>query len=207
MTSSTGLRQRKKQQMSQTLWETAIMMFLRDGYDAVTVNQIAAAAGVSKMTVFNYFASKEDLAVHPIASHVKDLASAVRDRLDQPVVEALRAWYLAALDRRDPVVGLDDNPGVLAVRRMLRDTPALAQRVCALGYEARDLLAAEISGTEEQPTVMTHVRAGQIIATVEALIAENLRRLLAGESVDAVHADAVVLAHAAFDTLDTARPQ
>ena len=43
-------------------------LFAEHGFDAVTVDQVAAAADVAKKTVFNYFPTKEDLVfeyVHP----------------------------------------------------------------------------------------------------------------------------------------------
>lgn len=56
-----GLRELKKSRTRQVIADTAMDLFRRHGYDAVTVEQVAAAAQVSKKTVFNYFATKEDL--------------------------------------------------------------------------------------------------------------------------------------------------
>jgi AcrR family transcriptional regulator len=56
-----GLREDKKAQARQTISNVASALFLRKGFDAVSVADVAAAANVSKMTVFNYFPRKEDL--------------------------------------------------------------------------------------------------------------------------------------------------
>jgi AcrR family transcriptional regulator len=56
-----GLREDKKAQARQTISNMATALFLERGFDAVSVADVAAAANVSKMTVFNYFPRKEDL--------------------------------------------------------------------------------------------------------------------------------------------------
>jgi AcrR family transcriptional regulator len=56
-----GLRERKKQETRQAISDIATVMFVQRGFDAVTISQVAEAAGVSKMTVTNYFPRKEDL--------------------------------------------------------------------------------------------------------------------------------------------------
>jgi AcrR family transcriptional regulator len=56
-----GLRDDKKAQARQTISNVATALFLKKGFDAVSVADVAVAANVSKMTVFNYFPRKEDL--------------------------------------------------------------------------------------------------------------------------------------------------
>lgn len=56
-----GLREDKKAQAKQMISSVATALFLKRGFDAVSVADVAIAANVSKMTVFNYFPRKEDL--------------------------------------------------------------------------------------------------------------------------------------------------
>jgi AcrR family transcriptional regulator len=56
-----GLRERKKRLTRQLISDTATGMFLEQGFDEVRVTEIAAAAGVSEKTVYNYFPTKESL--------------------------------------------------------------------------------------------------------------------------------------------------
>ncbi len=56
-----GVREDKKAQARQTISNVATALFLKNGFDAVSVADVAVAANVSKMTVFNYFPRKEDL--------------------------------------------------------------------------------------------------------------------------------------------------
>ena len=60
---TTGLRERKKRQTRQEISDIATALFARHGFDAVTISQVAEAAGVAKMTVTNYFPRKEDLEI------------------------------------------------------------------------------------------------------------------------------------------------
>src|SRR5689334_22893766 len=123
------LRERKKAQTRTNLWNAAIELFASHGFDNVSIAQIVAAADVSKMTFFNYFGAKEDLVIGPMSEHIGEPAEVVRSREpgETPVL-ALRRHFLDALERHDPITGLCDKPNVLAVQRLIHETPSLMQR-------------------------------------------------------------------------------
>lgn len=56
-----GLRERKKRATRQSISDTATMLFLTKGFDAVRVTDVAELCGVSEKTVYNYFPTKESL--------------------------------------------------------------------------------------------------------------------------------------------------
>ncbi|WP_434597883.1 TetR/AcrR family transcriptional regulator [Pseudomonas sp. R4-83] len=56
-----GLREKQKEQRREAILVASIDLFDQQGYSATTVEQIAAAAGVSSPTVFNYFGSKQEI--------------------------------------------------------------------------------------------------------------------------------------------------
>src|SRR3954463_9958942 len=84
-----GLRERKKRATRQLISNVAWGLFIQRGFEEVTVAEIAEAAGVSKMTVFNYFPRKEDLFLDRHADRLAELVSVVRSR--PPGVSAVGA--------------------------------------------------------------------------------------------------------------------
>ncbi|MDW8810526.1 TetR family transcriptional regulator, partial [Streptomyces scabiei] len=80
--SETGLRERKKRRMYERVSEIAIRLFLEKGFDAVSVAEVAAAAEISKPTLFRYFPAKEDLVLHRIADHEDETARVVAGRAE-----------------------------------------------------------------------------------------------------------------------------
>src|ERR1700748_497169 len=87
----TGLRARKKARTHDAIADAAISLFLAHGFDQVSVNDIAAAAEVSKPTLFRYFPTKEDLVLHRVADHNGEAARVVRAR--QPGVSPVAALH------------------------------------------------------------------------------------------------------------------
>ncbi|WP_030925086.1 TetR/AcrR family transcriptional regulator [Streptomyces sp. NBC_01527] len=189
-----SLRERKKQLTYQAVSDAAIAMFLERGFDKVSVAEVAAAADISKPTLFRYFPAKEDLALHRFADHEDEAARVVAARSqDESPLDALRRHFLDGLERRDPVTGLCDHPQVLAFHRMLYGTPSLVARM--YGYQGRSEAALARALGDAVPD---RLAAGQIIAVQRILALENWRRIDAGESADEVYEDAVRAAELGF---------
>jgi AcrR family transcriptional regulator len=200
--SETGLRERKKRRMYETVSDVAIRLFLEKGFDAVSVAEVAAAAEISKPTLFRYFPAKEDLVLHRIADHEDETARVVAGRAEgESVVGAVRAHFLAGLAQRDPVTGLNDHPQVLAFHRLLYGTPSLVARVYGHLERAEAALAEVLGGGLD-----ARVAAGQIVAVRRVLAEENRRRVERGEPVEEVERDAVAAAERVFGRLEGALP-
>ncbi|MFD3652283.1 TetR family transcriptional regulator [Streptomyces sp. NPDC058620] len=189
-----SLRERKKQLTYQAVSDAAIAMFLERGFDKVSVAEVAAAADISKPTLFRYFPAKEDLALHRFADHEDEAARTVAGRADgESPLDALHRHFLTGLTDRDPVTGLCDVPHVLAFHRLLYGTPALVARLYAYQGRSEASLARALGGG-----VTARLAAGQIVAVLRILAEENWRRIDAGESAEQVYPGAVEAAELAF---------
>ncbi|MEV4503740.1 TetR/AcrR family transcriptional regulator [Streptomyces klenkii] len=204
MTEGLSLRERKKIQTRRTLWKTAAKLFLERGYDQVSVAEVALAAEVSKMTVFNYMSSKEDLVLGPMQEHIGDAARSVRDRHPgESAVAAFRREFMAALHAYDPSVGMSDDPHVLRMRRLIQETPALLVRAHEYVRRAQMLLAEELAAAAEGPDAeLAPVVAAQLMSVRYAVHEYSHRRLVEGESAEDVLPGAVALAERAFDLVE-----
>jgi AcrR family transcriptional regulator len=197
MTEPAGLRARKRERTRDAIADAAISLFLARGFDHVPVADIAARAEVSKPTLFRYFPAKEDLVLHRIADHNGEAARVVRER--PPGVSplaALHRHFLAGLDRRDPVTGLNDHPEVLAFHEMVFTTPSLAGRLNQYTLDDEEALAAALGGD-----ITARLLAAQVLVTRRVLARANWQKLAAGRSADAVHSEAVADADRAFALL------
>jgi AcrR family transcriptional regulator len=192
-----GLRARKKARTRDAIADAAISLFLAHGFDQVSVTDIAAAAEVSKPTIFRYFPSKEDLVLHRFADHNGEAARVVRDR--QPGVSpvtALHGHFRAGLDRYEPVTGLNDHPEVVAFHRLVFTTPSLTGRLTQYMLADEEALAGALG-----PGIGARLRAAQVLAVQRVLARTNWQKIAGGRTARDVQPEAVADADQAFAQL------
>lgn len=199
MTDPTGLRARKKARTHDAIADAAISLFLAHGFDEVSVSDIAAAAEVSKPTLFRYFPTKEDLVLHRFADHQGEAARVVRDRgPGVGPVAALHRHFRAGLDRYEPVTGLNDHPVVVEFHRLVFTTPSLAGRLTQYTLADEQALAEAL---DPGPDLPARLLAAQVIAVQRVLARANWQRIADGHSAREAHAEAVADADHAFARL------
>lgn len=90
----TPIREQTRAVVRSLLARTALEIFAAQGYDSTTVDQVAAAAGVSRRTLFNYFRTKEDLALSSLSEQGELIAERFVQRpAGEGVWESLRAAF------------------------------------------------------------------------------------------------------------------
>ncbi|GAA3916303.1 TetR family transcriptional regulator [Streptomyces lacrimifluminis] len=199
-----ALREHHRQRTHRTISDAAITLFLERGFDQVSVMDIAAAAEVSKPTVFKYFPTKEDLVVHRYTDYKTMVDTAVRKR--QPGMSPLAALhqeFLRCLARRAPVTGLNDQARIVRMHGLVYSTPSLQGRAAQYLTQAEDVLAQvlhQAAGTGHRD-IGTHLLACQVIASGRVLAYANWQRILSGHTAEEVSADAVADANLAFSRL------
>ncbi len=127
-TQAPGLRERKKAETRQLIAETARRLFGERGFEEVKVAEVAAAAGVSEATVFNYFPSKEDLFYSGLEAFETALLTAIRERAAGE--SALAAFGRFVTEPRGMLAAKE--PEVIerhaATTRVIEASPALLTR-------------------------------------------------------------------------------
>ena len=117
-----GLRERKRQQTRERLTRAAMALFLERGFEATTLDDIAAAADISRRSFFHYFASKEDVV---FAWHEETTAALIAAVEARPAKESM----LTAAENAISAMVRQLEPGeAIAMARLKRDNPALQAR-------------------------------------------------------------------------------
>ncbi|MGO1948410.1 MAG: TetR family transcriptional regulator [Mycobacteriaceae bacterium] len=119
-----GLRDVTRDAVRSRIAGVALVLFERDGFDAVTVEQIAAEVGMSARSFHRYFPAKEDAVIGNPERYRNDLTEAFSERPDdEPVWESLREGFTGMVVRADE----DPDRGRRSVRVMM-STPSLRAR-------------------------------------------------------------------------------
>ncbi|MEV8531315.1 TetR family transcriptional regulator [Streptomyces sp. NPDC051211] len=201
METTPGLRETKKLRTRRHLAATALELFLERGFDAVSVADVAAAAEVSKPTLFRYFPTKEDLVLDRFADHQDEAARIVLGRPEGTgPVQALHGHFLGALRDRDPITGLCDHPEVIAFQQLLYSAPGLQSRIAHYTAREVELLAEALLPVYGSP-LPARLAALHLVAVRHELGRENWRRISAGQSADQAYPAAVADADRAFGML------
>jgi AcrR family transcriptional regulator len=138
MTASASLKVRKKQVVRDALSAAAEELFLSQGFEETTVEQIALTAGVSRRTFFRYYESKEDVMVERSDRLGELLLDEIAARpLDEPPLLAIRNALVPAVE-----AGLAERDLVRYIIRLLRETSALRRAMMERRNRLEERIAA-----------------------------------------------------------------
>jgi len=180
--------------------EVASGLFLERGFDDVTIAEVAAAAGVSKVTVFSHFERKEDLLLDRLPDVVDIVRTAIRERADHiSAIEALRQTALALAEKRHALSGL--NGDIEPMMRTVTASPALITRLRAFAYEIETALAAELR-TDSTFSGDSTLTAALLVAAYRTVAVETVRSRLAGDDLADIAATHRQRLNQAFDAVE-----
>jgi AcrR family transcriptional regulator len=182
----------------QALIHAAIELFTTQGYDATTIEQISAAAGVAPRTFFHHFATKDDILFDGYAERLQEATRRFRASRSNSLWGALAETSSAVAD------AIADQPEIFVVRaRMYHSVPALRATMLRINEDWIDQLTAEVArwldsdmGTDLRPRLTATLINGANRAAIDVWVAGgghgDLSELMA-ESVELVRPSIVAI--------------
>ena len=170
-----GLRETKKLQTRQEIADEAMRLFVTHGFEDVTVSEVAAAAGVSEKTVFNYFPTKEDLFFDEVPKREALLVAAIRERESgESILAAFRRLQVRECARLC-------SPGFANFARVIEESPALRAKELEVMAGFALVLTGAIQnelGIDERDA---RIAAGLLISVHRQVFQAARRQALAGK--------------------------
>lgn len=144
MSSEPDRRTRKRLATRQSISDAATRLFNERGFDRVTVDEIAEAADVARMTVFNHFPRKEDMFFDLEEQGREDLRTALKDRApDVTLIDALRRFaHRIVAEQRPYIRFLKDSPRFM---QTIADSETLKARARAIRDELATIVQVELA--------------------------------------------------------------
>lgn len=184
--------------------EVANRLFIEGGFETVTVAEVAREAGVSSVTVFNHFPTKEDLFFDRTDEAVELIASAVHDRPARTsAVAALRTMTFRLVDEQLPLSGLD--PRSAPFFRTVAESRVLVARARAIGALLQRTLQEELE-RDDSFTGDAGIFAAFYLGGYSTVMVTTARRLLAGDDTAAVRDEHRRRLETLFAALEAAFP-
>jgi AcrR family transcriptional regulator len=134
------LVERRKQAAIDEIARAALDLVAQSGFEATSVEAIAAAVGCSPRTIYRYFGTKEDVLFHDVPAAIEQLG---RD-LEHHLAEGLGPWAAVCESVVDFIAGfdVDDEHRVFPIQRMnlWLSEPALRARYMQLVAETEQVI-------------------------------------------------------------------
>jgi AcrR family transcriptional regulator len=196
---TTGLRERRKQQARRAISAAAMALFEANGFDEVTISHVADAAGVSKMTVTNYFPRKEDLVFDRAEETISSLADAALARAPgESLLAAIRRDYAERIAAGDVTLG----PPTAMFARMVHNSHTLTNRSREIADLCERALGDAIATETGVDNPRQRIVAAHLASVHRVLFTESVSRIMAGQARDEISQLLAASARQAFDLLE-----
>lgn len=163
--SMAGLRERRHQETKNQLVDVAFELFVKRGYNEVTMEQVARVAGVSRSTVYRRFPTKDDVVLEVPRRWLGAFDDAAADLSDgTPLVEAVSAVTLAVSRH------IDANQSTVRIAYAILETvPSLQQSgVATAAWLERFVRLLDRFGEVDVETARTV--AGAYLGAIDAMM-------------------------------------
>jgi AcrR family transcriptional regulator len=170
-----GLRESKKLRTRQEIADQAMKLFAQRGFDHVTVAEVAAAAGVSEKTVFNYFPTKEDLFFDEVPKREAALVDAIHGRAPgESILTALQRLQVGECPRLC-------SPGFATFARIIEESPALRAKELEVMARFVQVLTGAIQTELRIDERDARIAAGLLVSVHRQVFSAARKQALAGK--------------------------
>ena len=181
---------RKRLATRQRISDVATRLFIERGFDKVKVDEIAEAADVSRMTVFNHFPRKEDMFFDLDEVGREELLSSLQKRTAAtPPVDALRLFAHWADANQRPYVRFFEE-GSDRFMAAIQESEALKARARAIRDELTGTLTIALAGSVKRKSSdpLAHLAASLLVAIWAMALVEAHRVFEQGDDVEKANA-------------------
>lgn len=153
------LRERKRQLTLDLIAKTGLKLFAENGYEATTLDAIAAASGISRRTFFYYLKSKEDVLLAHESGNIPRLLrpTFLEQSPEQSPIEAARSTFLT-------LASMYETEESVMADRILRSIETLRLRKEALHVQLEEVLAEAMCELWPDPERRAALRLAAIMA-------------------------------------------
>jgi AcrR family transcriptional regulator len=180
-----SLRERTRRAVQREIGEAALALFVERGFDKTTIDDVAAAVGMSQRSVFRYFRTKEEILVGKFDLVVDEILTTLRGRpLDEPVWASLRRVFDVLEDQDQAQSG-----GTASVLRVVLETPTLLAAYLQKLQQIQETVVvalrerATYADDDPTPRALTAAAFGCLVAGQHAWLASGARGSL-GDAID-----------------------
>ena len=164
---SEGLRERKKRETKKRIMEAGIGLFIKNGIDQTTLEEIAVASGISRRTFFHYFDSKDDILLSMLSGLGQALTDAVRSskRLTPMLVVKDAVFNVCGTIPLDEMIELD---------QLMRTSQSVMASKQAFYVQQEDAVYAALKERWPEPHRSIGLRTTAMFAVGAIRIAGNI---------------------------------
>lgn len=181
----TGVRERKRRETLRRITDAGVRLFIEKGFDGTTVDEVAAAAGISRRTFFHYFESKDDILLS-LQSDIGELFAA-QVRRAPPANTPFAVVRDAALN----VCASFPHDDMLALDRLMRGSASVQARKQASYRQQEEALFSALRERWPEPERETRLRVVAMVAVgATRLASETFSRENGARPFDGVLRDA-----------------